>query len=380
MPMRQFQIIDPKKKCAEVYLDGEIVEGVPLVRDDEKLGTWYYSQILRGRKDIEYAKIYCNGSSIEAVCPHNLKTKWQILQSKMNSFHNSFKNAKLDMSSVCIFDLVPERIIKSLCETKSQISKVVLEQYKRPQIYEHAVGIIEMLDDISHKYINYDGPGPKRCVYDFFGSKTGRLTNKADSFPILTLAKKDRVLLKPNNDCFVSLDFKSAEVRMLNCLLGKNIEEKDLHDWNVKNIFNNKVDRETAKKDFFSWLYNPNYKSKKMEGAYNREEVSQRYFDNGRIRNDYGREIESDQYHALNYIVQSSLTDLFLEQSKKIHKFLEGRKTYVAFLIHDNLVLDVKAEEKELLKKCVDTFCKTRYGYFWVSTKIGKNLLEMKEI
>ena len=59
--------------------------------------------------------------------------------------------------------------------------------------------------------------------YNIFGTKTGRLTTKPNSFPILTLKKEYRSILKPNNDLFVELDYNAAELRVLLTLM--NVEQ-----------------------------------------------------------------------------------------------------------------------------------------------------------
>jgi hypothetical protein len=49
-------------------------------------------------------------------------------------------------------------------------------------------------------------------------------------------------------------------------------------------------------------------------------------------------------------------------------------------IIHDNIVIDMKKEEKHLIKSIVDTYNNTEFGKFRSSIKIGKNLGNMRSI
>ena len=108
--------------------------------------------------------------------------------------------------------------------------------------------------------------------YNLFGTVTGRLTTKPHSFPILTMRKELRRLIKPHNDWFLSLDYNGAEVRTLLALSGRPQPTEDIHSWNLKNVLERAdIPREEAKTIFFAWLYNPESKAINTE-YYDREE------------------------------------------------------------------------------------------------------------
>ena len=153
--------------------------------------------------------------------------------------------------------------------------------------------------------------------YNIFGTKTGRLTTKKNSFPALTLDKTYRGIMKPKNDWFIELDYNAAELRTLLALSGSEQPMEDLHAWNQK-ILGGDLGREEVKKSIFGWLYNPYAKNKEFERLYNREEIKKKYWDGTHVNTCYNRRIESDEYHSLNYIIQSTFSDLLLRQAIKI--------------------------------------------------------------
>ncbi len=156
-------------------------------------------------------------------------------------------------------------------------------------------------------------------------------------------------IVRPTNDVFIELDFNAAEIRTLISLSKQNQPQEDIHEFNRKEIFK-KGTREDAKTRFFAWLYNERSTTIQSD-FYSRENVLEEYFREGAIRTPFGRVIECDRFHALNYLLQSTSSDNCMDRVNKINKFLQGTKSHVAFTIHDCVIIDLSFEDRQPLRK-----------------------------
>jgi len=386
-----FQTLDDKDQCIAIYLNGEISDELP----GDLSKTWSYSGFLKDRK-IEYAKIYCGGKSLDDVCPDHLKEEWNKISNRMMAYHRSFMEAQISLRQNCFFDLVPERYLLVYYDLRNQITEHVFSTFQKPENYDLVLGMTKAANEIKHQNLNVNLDGvtitPKlrdflkkndpSCAYinyNIYGTKTGRLSTMNGSFPILTMKKEFRSTIKPKNDCFLELDFNAAELRTVLALNGQEQPSMDLHEWNVKNIYRGIGTREEAKKRVFAWLYNPNSEDKLTNRYYDRGLVKERFFSNGKVKTVFDREIESDDYHAFNYIIQSTTSDLFMKQMIKVHDFLKDKKSFIAFLIHDSLVIDFDKSELDRINEIRQIFPQTIFGDFRSSLRIGKNYGDMKE-
>ena len=59
---------------------------------------------------------------------------------------------------------------------------------------------------------------------------------------------------------------------------------------------------------------------------------------------------------------------------------LKGKKTNVAFTIHDSLVLDFHLSDKGMVERIIEEFSDTSLGKFKVNISGGRNFGEMKEM
>ena len=389
-----FQVLDSKQECRGVYHEGQIAqdyEGLDLTH------SWAPTVHFRDKK-IDYAQLWVHGQSLRDVCPPELSAAYTGLDKRARAYLRSFEVAKINLNELCFYDLVPEGFLLDFFKIKNDISQFVFDNSSRPKNYEFLHELSFFLSDIKSRNLNLDfknlnlanssarhglnkvKESRKNIAYNPWTTVTGRLTTEKDSFPILTMNKDLRSIVKPHNDCLVELDYNAAEVRVLFGLIDQQQPEQDVHDWISKNVFESKYDREDTKKKVFSWLYNPKAKNKRLNEYIDRDMIYNQYYVNGRVATPYDRTIEVNDSKALNYLIQSTTSDMFLTSAIKVNDMLRDRKSFVSFCIHDSLVLDFSLEDRELLTNISQIFSNTRFGEIKTNLSIGKDFGHMKRV
>ena len=381
-----------------LFVDGDL----KLYQPSETLThTWNYSKILQDIRP-ECAKIWTEGKNLDSCCPFSLKNEWDKNKNKIRGYIKSFQSVGLDVSNIDYVNFIPEKFIKKYLQNINQICDHVFLSCEKPNNYDFMLDLICMIEDIKSQTLKLDMEFLKsrvsnpyirnlwkklqnkesRIVYNPYGTVTGRLGIQSGSFPILNISKEARGAILPHNDCFVELDFNAAELRTLLSLSGNEQPEEDIHDYNNKELFGNSLSRDEIKKKTFSWLYDQKKVDKSFEKVYNRLHVLEKYWNEKEemVRTPFGRKIKADRDHALNYIIQSASSDNFLTQAIKISKLLKGRKTNVAFTIHDSMVLDFSLSDKGMVKSLIEEFSNTELGKFKVNVSGGKNFGNLKEM
>ncbi len=389
-----FQILDDKRRCGSVYYEGALFDKV----DHQKMThTWSYSPHLDSRT-VELASVWCSGQSLDAVCPEELKEEWALINKRAKAFLNSFKISKINLSDVCLFDLLPEGFLLEFYGLKNKITEFVFENYEKPKNYDFMCDLTALISTIKSqslniKFENLDFADEKvrsnigkiknvlpHVSYSPWTTATGRLATHPNSFPILNLNKELRSAILPQNDVFVELDYNAAELRVLFALLGQPQPEEDVHQWISENIFNSKLDRDETKKKVFAWLYNPKARNKKLNSYLDRDKILEKFYHNGTVETLYDRNISVEQDKAVNYTIQSTASDLFLTSAIKVDKMLKNKKSRIAFCIHDSLVLDMCREEKHVLEGLIEEFSKTKFGVFKTNVSMGRHFGAMRKI
>tara|TARA_R100001591_G_scaffold88207_1_gene94239 strand:- start:52 stop:1254 length:1203 start_codon:yes stop_codon:yes gene_type:complete len=396
-----FQSLDDKTECVGVYCDGRLhFENIPsgLTR------TWRYTGSIRD-ENIEYAWLYNGGKNLLDSCPPEYEKELKSSIKKMEAFHKSFKIAKINMREHCIFDLIPEDSLVQFCEVKNKITEYVFATMKKPDNYDFLNKSYKLLHKIREQDLNIQTSdckslftstnnrlglqkilnGNKFIDYNLFGTVTGRLATYPASFPMLTMKKDFRRIVKPHNDWFLSLDYNGAEVRTVLSLLGHPQPEDDIHAWNIANVFNSInnddviLNRDDAKVMFFGWLYNP--ESEVIQSKiYDRDAIVEAFYSDGEVSTPFGRNIPVDRRRALSYIVQSTTSDLVVDRAVEIDKFLQDKKSFVSHIVHDEIAIDLSDEDRDLVPEIKEIFSNNKLDKFMVNLSAGKNYQDLEEL
>jgi hypothetical protein len=387
-----YQTVCPKDACPVYYVDGVMQTTLP----SNTLKTWHSTGV-----NHQSAYVYGAGKSLDDSCPSHLKDEWGPLSEKIKAYMVSYVKAKIDTVEYCVRDLVPRSDLDRYLEMKTEITKHVFQNFPPAKNFSFLTGLDRLLAQIKKQKLNVN---PERLrsdihdykarqfwkrasstkpyvVFDMFRTRTGRLATCRGSFPILTMAKEYRKIIEPVNDYFVELDYNAAELRVLLALGGLVQPAGDIHEWNRRNIYGATTSREVAKKRIFAWLYNPESKDAASSKVYKKNDILKKYYVDGCVSNPFGRQIECDDYHALNYLIQSTTSDMFLRQVLGVAEIVDNRmkKSFISFLMHDSVLLDIAKEDIPLIKEIAEVFMKTPLGDFKVNMRVGTNYGNLKE-
>lgn len=357
--------------------------------------TWFFDNMDTGSFYVQSVV----DQKVEDYLPYTELGEWSKVNNKIKSQKKALKTCKIKNEDMLA--LLPEPLIKEYYSFLNKATKAYVEKNEVNAFNMHVSRVASLIEKIKRQRVRVNfknllqeedkNPRNKRVLkkikegkrvidYDVLGSRTGRLTNKSGSIPILTLKKELRSIIEPQNDLFAEFDYNAAEARVLLALCGVEQPQDDIHDWNIQNVFRGLGTREEAKVRLFSWLYNPNSDDHLLNRTYDRKKVLKKYYDGKAVKNIFGREIESDDFHALNYLIQSTCADLVLEQAVKLDNLLKNKKSKIAFIVHDSIVVDVTKEDFNMMTTMLNCFADTRLGKFKVNVSGGKTFGDMRKI
>ena len=397
--MTYFITLDDKSECVGVYSDGKLhFDNFPT----NLSRTWAPVPSLKSisAEEAEFACFYCGGKTLEELCPEELRDDWKVITKKIKAHNKSFKTAKINMPDHCRFDLLPEHDLAEFCFLRTEITKSVFKTHEKPENYEFLKDLYLLLQEIAGqkikvnrrvlqqfqhnkkardiiKFIDTHGHNLV-AIYDPLKTKTGRLSVKNGSFPILTMNKEFRKAIEPTNDLILELDYNAAELRTLLALAGKDQPSEDIHQWNSGILG---VSRDEAKRSVISWLYGSKTSDigRRLSKMYAREEVLSKFYnpETKIVKTPFGRNLKATDHHAMNYLVQSTTADLVFDRMMALRKFLEGKKSFIKFCLHDSVVIDLSKDDRDNVEQILDIFSDTKLAKFVSNVSLGKNFGEL---
>ena len=388
-----FQVIDFKSHCkSKFYYKNTFADTLDIPNGL----TWKYNTHIERPENQDYAYIWSAGKALSEACPEDQKEYFLSLIDRLKSFYTSFREAKLDEQDLCFYDTIPLKFIKEWCEAENAICAHVVKE-KMPYDYHFQKELSFLIEEIRSRKLKIDWSNLSKTSkkissllkvrnenrtnisYNQYGTVTGRLSTNPNSFPILTIDRANRSIIKPSNDLLVELDFNSAELRTVLALAGREQPDIDIHSWINAEIYKNKYERSEVKEKVFAWLYNPSAQNKGLTSLFERDKVLEKYYC-FELTTPFKRIIEVDERKAFNYLIQSTTSDIVLRQALKIRELLKDTESCIAYIVHDSIVLDISKEQQPLLNDIIKTFSDTEFGEYKVNVSMGKDYGNMKRV
>lgn len=337
--------------------------------------AWRHSPILSEDDKWTYVNLFLKNVSLSEYSsdPVTLKATENILEAQKSAAIT----AKIDFSELCFYEILPDHLLHRWFSLREQAMSNVLKSVQKPKDYDILHKIHVVVENISRQNLSVSGAN-MRVKYDMMSSATGRLATSRGSYPILNISKEERSSVKPQNDLFLELDLNGAEIRTLLAFSGQEQPDYDIHEFN-RDHSGTKMTRQEMKSKFFAWLYNPKAVDYDLEKLYNKD-VYKKHYNNGKIETPFGRDLEVEERKALNYLLQSTTSDIVLQNAYEIMNLLKGKKSKVAFTMHDSVVLDFAKEDHGLVSEIKEIFETNIFGKFMSTVNIGKNFGNLKEI
>ena len=88
-------------------------------------------------------------------------------------------------------------------------------------------------------------------------------------------------------------------------------------------------------------------------------------------------EVGLDERRAFNYLIQSTTADLVLERSMAIDRYLSDKKSYISHLIHDEVVIDLCDDEREIVPELKKIFAQNSLDTYEVNVQAGETCYEL---
>lgn len=320
-------------------------------------------------RGVENFVTFCrNGKRLADMLSPDLSEQYSVMLS-------TFWKSGVHLAEYDLRKALPGWMRKRIEEEETRLLE--REALIKPPNYDFLVQLHQLFHSIYSRPLKIQGSDKyalkPRIIYRFFSSANGRLTTSPDSFPILNIPKPERDCVKPYNHMFVELDINAADIRTLLALEGIRQPTLDVHTWLIEKVFKTNLERSEGKQRFFSWLFSGR-SDECLDSLFDREGVVRKYATENTVTNPYGRTFAvQNPKNRLQYLIASTTMDIVARQTLKLHEFLKGKKTFVAAIIHDSVLLDFHESDVPSLKSMLRLFTETPHGVFLTNVGYGEH-------
>lgn len=207
-------------------------------------------------------------------------------------------------------------------------------------------------------------------VYDNQHSATGRMSITAGP-KILTLQKdlRSSLISRWDDGVLIGVDFNSLEARVLNWVAGNSVPEGDLYEWIGKTSGACETPRHIIKESTLSAIYGMSKRNfalryqdmpdavevyESVRSILKVRDLEEKIKKMPRFVNEFGRPLPSTTAQ-ISYYIQSSAVDVACHGFKWLVDKLDPSQALPVFIIHDEIVIDVKKEYLETFKSFCDS-------------------------
>lgn len=83
---------------------------------------------------------------------------------------------------------------------------------------------------------------------------------------------------------------------------------------------------------------------------------------------------------AFNYAIQSTTADLVIDRAIALDEYLDGKKSFISHIVHDEVVIDLADEDRDLIPEMKNIFAKNKMDEFMVNLKAGRDYYNLKTL
>lgn len=363
--------------------DQGISETLPILEDNIYISV-YFEKAFLFRDDILYLPCL-----IHSFNYHMYLTDYY----NYNSFKTTYEKFKAELRSLysCriaqsnFMDFLNEKVLISFYKEYAEAILYLYDKHKDIKDYEYKAKAFILSEYIQSNKLTYENKSVKILFNPF--TDYGRYGLNANSFNILSLSKEKRYKLTADKNFeFFEFDYNAFEIRILLALLKINQPAGDLYEV-LHNMSDDYRQRAQFKQFLISSIYSKNedktvlFKFMKGRGFYERYKII-----DGFVTNVFGKKMDSDPYHLLSRILQSSAAYVLYQQMYNLLCFIESNKlkSKISFCIHDSVCLSVHKDELEFVSQFKEILSLVKIkeldyeSSFEMKTKRGTDYGEMK--